>query len=210
LNILGGEWQQYEKLMENAASQAKRLGLSIGQRPTKQQLSNLEEDFVWLVEKVVDGERVLAPEVYLTQRTKALSGAVISAGNIDLVVDKAVENAGTIYAHELLKLDAKSISNRLGDISSESRIDLTALNDIQNISGTITGADVKLSSTEGDIVNKTLTNTVSKTFENGEYSYTQIGEKASIMPSKNEVEIYNIYFAIIRERFIKWSSGYEL
>ncbi|MCH9741054.1 MAG: hypothetical protein K0U38_09510 [Epsilonproteobacteria bacterium] len=91
------------------------------------------------------GEKVLVPRVYLTERTQAqsVSGAVISADDIDLEVEGKVGNSGTILASESMRIKADEIENRLGAISSEGLIDLTATKDIVNLSGSIKGEQNK-------------------------------------------------------------------
>ena len=51
--------------MEQGADEADRLGFVWGESPTKEQLASLDEDIVWMVEVSVNGEKVLAPRVYL-------------------------------------------------------------------------------------------------------------------------------------------------
>ena len=55
--------------MDNAASVAKKNGLTIGQPLTKEQIAKLDKDIVWYEYQEVDGIQVLAPKVYLSQNT---------------------------------------------------------------------------------------------------------------------------------------------
>jgi len=54
--------------MENSVSQAGTLGLTFGQPLTQEQLGALQEPIIWMVEVEIDGETVLAPQVYLPRR----------------------------------------------------------------------------------------------------------------------------------------------
>ncbi|MCT7264552.1 hypothetical protein, partial [Salmonella enterica] len=60
----GDPMAQYTALMNGAASEAERLGLSLGAPLTSSQISSLQSDIVWLVDQVVDGQHVLVPVVY--------------------------------------------------------------------------------------------------------------------------------------------------
>jgi len=122
----------------------------------EQRLKNLKEDMVWLVEEKRDGKRVLVPKVYLANDYERPNGATISAGSIDLEVEKSVENSGRIYANEEMRIQADEIKNLQGNIGSAGLIDLGATKDIVNLSGTIKGGEVQLTSEEGNIINETL------------------------------------------------------
>ena len=56
--------------MDNASTEGTRLGLTVGQELTQEQINSLNEDIVWYVTKNVNGVEVLAPQVYLSSRTR--------------------------------------------------------------------------------------------------------------------------------------------
>ena len=56
--------------MENAAAEGTRLGLTVGQELIQDQINSLNEDIVWYVTKNVNGIEVLAPQVYLSNKTR--------------------------------------------------------------------------------------------------------------------------------------------
>ncbi|MEN6104331.1 filamentous hemagglutinin N-terminal domain-containing protein, partial [Bordetella pertussis] len=58
------------RLMESAGTVGKALGLKVGVAPTAQQLKLADRDFVWYVDTVIDGQKVLAPRLYLTEATR--------------------------------------------------------------------------------------------------------------------------------------------
>ncbi|MDP0929568.1 filamentous hemagglutinin N-terminal domain-containing protein, partial [Paracoccus onubensis] len=71
-NLLTGQGSEYEQLRamyDNAAAQAEALGLVPGVSLTADQVAALTSDIVWLEERVVSGQRVLVPQVYLTEET---------------------------------------------------------------------------------------------------------------------------------------------
>jgi filamentous hemagglutinin len=160
-NLLDGYQQEevlLQSLMEQGADEAERLGFVWGESLTKEQLAKLDTDIVWMVEVTVNGEKVLAPQVFLSQATKdkILTGAVLAAGTIDL-------NVG-------------SLTNIGGVIVAEDDLTVTAVNDITNTSGTIKGADVALTSTDGSIINQTW----SETSGDVGNTVTNIGKTGSI------------------------------
>ena len=59
-------------MMDNAATEGARLGLTVGQELTQDQINNLNEDIVWYVTKNVNGVEVLTPQVYLSKNTRSI------------------------------------------------------------------------------------------------------------------------------------------
>lgn len=149
---------QMQGLMENAAGEARSLGLQYGKALTPEQQAGLRGDIVWMVQTVIDGKTVLAPVVYLAQSTKnnIASGAVISAQDANLSLSSLTNTGGTIVGGKSLLI--------------------ASTGDISNLSGTIKGGDVSLTSTEGSIINKTLSSG-----NGGDKFYTtNIGNTATI------------------------------
>jgi len=141
-NLLKGqenEAAQLQALYDNAYNEGTKLGLSYGVAPTAAQLAGLTEDIVWMVETVVNGVKVLTPQVYLAQSTREgiETGAVIAATNTTIKAD--------------------SVSNTGGTIAGSGNLNIEATGDITNTSGTIKGGNVSVTSTEGSIINQTYT-----------------------------------------------------
>lgn len=160
-NVLKGmasEAAQMQALMDNASSQAGKLGLVYGQAPSADQVANLTEDMVWMVETVVGGQKVVAPVVYLARSTK-----------------DAIEGGGPVISATNMKIDAGTVSNTGGTIKGD-KLDITAKGDITNTGGKIKGGDVSLKSTEGSIVNQT----VAETRGGKDFARTTIGAAAGI------------------------------
>ena len=57
-------------IINTVSVKGKRLGLTVGQELTQEQINSLNEDIVWYVTKNVNGIEVLAPQVYLSSRTR--------------------------------------------------------------------------------------------------------------------------------------------
>ncbi|MDE2421830.1 MAG: hemagglutinin repeat-containing protein [Gammaproteobacteria bacterium] len=139
LSGYGNLAQQMAGLTGNAVAESKSLGLVYGQAPTDAQLSKLTNDIVWMVATVVDGHQVLAPVVYLSAATKAgiVQGAIIQGGDVNLNVTTLTNTGGTINGTNSLNVQAQG--------------------NITNTSGMIEGGNVNLNSTNGSIINQTMT-----------------------------------------------------
>jgi len=160
-NVLKGmasEAAQMQALMDNASSQAGKLGLVYGQALSPDQVADLTEDMVWMVETVVAGQKVVAPVVYLAKSTK-----------------DAIENGGPVLSATNMKINAGTVTNTGGMIRGD-QLDITAKGDITNTGGKIKGGDVSLKSTAGSIVNQT----VAETRGGKEFARTTIGAAAGI------------------------------
>src|SRR3546814_9958765 len=118
-----------QRLMNAAADQAQDLGLTYGKALTDDQAANLKQDMVWMVETQVNGEKVLAPIVYLSAATKSM-------------FDKG---DATIAANEA-NMNLTSLTNTGGTIEGSDTLSITSQSDITNTSGMIKGGDVSLTS----------------------------------------------------------------
>jgi len=99
--------------MDRAINLSGILGLEVGKALTSEQLANLSEDIVWMEEKIVAGEKVLVPVVYLAKDYEHLKGAnIVAQKGIDLNVKNSLNNSGTIKSNNYL--NANSITNNQG------------------------------------------------------------------------------------------------
>ena len=168
--------EEYKALMENGVYYAKQFNLEVGVALTAEQMANLTSDMVWLVEKEVDGEKVLVPVVYLANTTVGdlkESGALIAASDINLIAGNDLSNQGVISATDRSQVSADNVTNS-GTISAET-VAVTAQTNIVNQNGTISGTDVALSA-GGSVTNET---TVSTT-EYGTLTQSTTGQQAAI------------------------------
>ena len=152
--------------MQNAATQAGQLDLTMGQPLTPEQIGALDEPMIWMVEIVIDGETLLAPQVYLPED----------------VTDEAAQRTASIEADDLT-LEVASLDNLGGDINANGDLTLTAVGDITNVSGGIGGENVTLNA-GGDITNETFNQFTGTELE----GQTQIGRTATIAAS-NDLEL---------------------
>ncbi|QGB61347.1 filamentous hemagglutinin/adhesin [Bordetella parapertussis] len=147
------------KLMDSAGTVGKALGLKVGVAPTAQQLKQADRDFVWYVDTVIDGQKVLAPRLYLTEATRqgitdqyAGGGALIASGG-DVNVDTNghdVSSLNGLIQGKRVKVDAGkgrvlvADSKGMGSgIEADEEVDVSG-RDIDIEGGKLRGKDVRL------------------------------------------------------------------
>ena len=204
--FLNGKEISVKDLMDNAASIAKKNGLTIGKPLTKEQIAKLDKDIVWYEYQNVDGIQVLAPKVYLSQNTlknlntdtrsriTGLENTYVRTGNL--------ENTGLIGGYGNTYVEAKEINNKtLGNQLAEIRGDKTTIiaqNNINNIGARISGnKSLNLVAIDGDIVNKSTVEKIE--FNNGEFDrskFTKIDSIGEIVSNGNLNILTNNYTSI--------------
>ncbi|NDC83435.1 hypothetical protein EB093_07235, partial [bacterium] len=155
--IVGGnDAEQSQMLMDNALAVKDQLGLQVGQALTAEQVAHLDHDILWLVSRVIDGQTVLAPTLYLSQATQAdvanSHDVTIEAGTITGTVDEFVNLKG-IDTHEGVDLDVAHDARNDGKITSEGLVRVKAGGSVAN-SGSILGNQVVV---DGKVVKNTGT-----------------------------------------------------
>ena len=196
--FLNGKEISAKDLMDNAAEEAKKNGLTIGKALTKEQIAKLDKDIVWYEYQNVDGIQVLAPKVYLSQNTlknintdtrsriTGLENTYVRTGNL--------ENTGLIGGYGNTYVEAKEVNNRtLGNQLAEIRGNNTTIiaqNNINNIGARISGNEnLNLAAINGDILNKSTIEKVE--FNNGEFDRSKFTKMASVgeIVSNNNLNI---------------------
>ena len=113
--------EQFAALMNAGAVVAEAMDLKVGVALTAEQMASLTTDIVCLVEEVVNGEKVLVPEVFLAQvRSEDLrpNGALIVGGEVELYSKQDIKNMGNIKSDGTVALRAENVSNK-GDIAGK-------------------------------------------------------------------------------------------
>lgn len=121
LGDYGSDMEQFAALMNAGAVIAKEMNLKVGVALTAEQMASLTTDIVWLVEEVVNGEKVLVPEVFLAQvRSEDLrpDGALIVGGEVELYSKQDIKNMGNIKSDGTVALRAENVGNK-GDIAGK-------------------------------------------------------------------------------------------
>ncbi|WP_455845174.1 hemagglutinin repeat-containing protein [Pantoea agglomerans] len=200
LNGVGSDLDQMRYLMDNAAASQQSLGLQFGVSLTADQVASLDKSIIWWEAASVNGQTVMVPKVYLSEKDAAMNnGSVIAGNNVTLSGGNISNSASTIVAQNAVSADSQNSIDNLnaGLIKAGGDLQLGALNNINNVSSTISGKKVALESVNGDINNTTASSqwTIGS---NGpvQASKTLLGQTAAItsldalsMKSGNDINI---------------------
>lgn len=146
------------------------------------------QDMIWPEYRIVNGQNVLVPVVYLTKSTidtRGVQGHEISfTGNVEFSSISVGANNLITLRGGLMKA-TNNITNNGGTIAGEDNLNIFAGGTLTNLSGKITAAK-NIAITAGQINNKTIV--VPYTFKNG--SGTRLGEIASINTDNGDISLY--------------------
>lgn len=159
LNGVGSDLDQMRYLMDNAAASQQALGLQFGVSLTADQVASLDKSIIWWEATSVNGQTVMVPKVYLSEKDAAMNnGSVIAGNNVTLSGGNITNSASTIVAQNAVSADSQNTIDNLkaGLIKAGGDLQLSALNNINNVSSTISGKKVALESVNGDINNTTI------------------------------------------------------
>ena len=113
--------QDIQALINNAAKVSTALGLQLGKALTQEQINSLEHDIVWYVEVEVNGQKVLAPQLYLSKNSR-----------IDIAQNQGNGGTSTIKAGGDFISDNTSFSNTNGNIDVAGNVIIKSSGDITN------------------------------------------------------------------------------
>ncbi len=177
-----------QAMMDNAATEGTRLGLTVGQELTQDQINNLNEDIVWYVTKNVNGVEVLTPQVYLSSKTResisddtrnrvgGINGTYVKTK--DFVNDGTKWGNGGVTYVEANTVRNETTNNLLSEISGDKTY-INTVGNIENIGGKINGNEVvALISENGKVVNDTTKRRIG--YDNGRYDSSWHDEAASL------------------------------
>ncbi|MCZ2896827.1 hemagglutinin repeat-containing protein [Burkholderia thailandensis] len=149
----------YQSLMAAGADLSKSLGLAVGASLSADQVSKLTGNVIMMETRVVDGQSVLVPVVYLAKANQQnIDGPLITASNIDLRNAQSFTNSGTIKADNTLAIQGKQIDNAFGALQSGGLMSLKTENNID-----LTSANVKAGSLQLDAGKDLILDTATKT-----------------------------------------------
>ncbi|NBB12037.1 filamentous hemagglutinin N-terminal domain-containing protein [Pseudomonas sp. SLFW] len=147
---------QFRYLMNNAAASQEALKLSVGVGLSAEQVAALTTDIVWMENRVVDGQTVLVPVLYLADAEKrnVRGNALIQGRDVELLSGGDLLNTGTLRGQENLAASAGGSLYQSGLVEAGKHLTLLAQDSIRNaMAGIILGSDVSLLAISGDIVN---------------------------------------------------------
>ncbi|WP_157654115.1 hemagglutinin repeat-containing protein [Burkholderia ubonensis] len=149
----------YQSLMAAGADLSKSLDMPMGASLSAEQVSKLTSNVIMMETRVVDGQSVLVPVVYLAKASQQnIDGPLISATNIDFQNAQAFTNSGTIKADNTLAIQGKQIDNAFGALQSGGLMSLKTENNID-----LTSANVKAGSLQLDAGKDLILDTATKT-----------------------------------------------
>ncbi|MGB9090986.1 MAG: filamentous hemagglutinin N-terminal domain-containing protein, partial [Pseudomonas farsensis] len=182
--------EQFRYLMDNAVASKEALNLALGVGLSAEQVAALTHDIVWLEEREVNGQRVLAPVVYLAQAGDRLAptGALMQGQNLTLIGGSSLSNSGTLRASANLDASASGILNT-GLMQADQRLQLLATQSIHNAqAGVISGKDVSAVAITGDIINERSVS--QQTLSGKGYAQTtSVVGKASVIEAGNDLKL---------------------
>ncbi|WP_426133455.1 filamentous hemagglutinin N-terminal domain-containing protein [Pseudomonas sp. PWP3-1b2] len=147
---------QFRYLMDNALASKDALRLSLGVTLTSQQVGALTHDIVWMENRVVDGQTVLVPVLYLAQaESRNVRGnSLIQGRDLNLVTGGDLINVGTLRASNNLSAVSSGSIYTGGLMEAGNNLSLLAQDSIRNaMAGEIRGNQVSLAALKGDITN---------------------------------------------------------
>ena len=156
LDGLASDYDQFQYLMDNALAAKDALKLSVGVGLSGEQIAALTHDIVWMESRVIDGQEVLVPVVYLAQTDdRNLRGnSLIQGRDLNLMAGGDLINVGTLRASNDLNAVAGGSILQGGLVDAGQRVSLLAGDSIRNaLAGQIRGDQVDLTALRGDIIN---------------------------------------------------------
>ncbi|WP_237881713.1 two-partner secretion domain-containing protein [Pseudomonas sp. PGPR40] len=153
---LTSDYDQYRYLMDNALASKDSLRLSLGVSLTGEQVSALTHDIVWMENRIVDGQKVLVPVLYLAQADSrnVRGGSLIQGRDLNLFTGGDLVNVGTLRASNNLNVQSAGSVYQGGLIEAGNDLQILAQDSIRNaMAGEIRARQVSLVALRGDIIN---------------------------------------------------------
>lgn len=173
---------KYQYLMDNAAVAQEDLQLAVGMSLTKEQINQLNASIVWMEYRIVKGEKVLVPIVYLLDvEVDNVEGALIAAKDI-YIEGGRFDNQANLKANNYLQLAlADKVNNYGGSISSGGYLRADIGGDFYN-SGQIKAARARFN-VAGNIVHETQV----QAYQAGDMQGSLVSEIASISTTQGDL-----------------------
>ncbi|WP_269768255.1 hemagglutinin repeat-containing protein [Burkholderia ubonensis] len=171
----------YESLMAAGASLSKSLELPLGMSLSPEQVSQLTSNVILMETRVVGGQSVLVPVVYLAKASQEnWNGPLIAANDIDLKNAQTFTNSGTMKAANTLSVEGKQIDNAFGALQSGGLMKLTTTGDVDLTSANVKAGSLQLDAGQ-DLILDTATKTVKQVNDTGAMRITTtLGPQAKI------------------------------
>ena len=154
---LVSDYDQYRYLMDNALASKDALNLSLGVALTGAQVGALTHDIVWMENRVIDGQTVLVPTLYLAQvdARNVRGSSLIQGRDLNLISGGDLVNVGTLRASRDLSVSSGGSIYQGGLVEAGNNLQLIAQDSIRNaMAGQIRGENVSLAAVRGDVTNE--------------------------------------------------------
>ncbi|WP_312935804.1 hemagglutinin repeat-containing protein, partial [Pseudomonas sp.] len=154
---LVSDYDQYRYLMDNALASKDALNLSLGVALNAEQVSALTHDIVWMESRVVDGQKVLVPVLYMAQADSrnVRGNSLIQGRDLNLISGGDLINVGTLRASRDLSVNSGGSLYQGGLVEAGNHLQMIAQDSIRNaMAGQIRGENVNLAAVKGDIINE--------------------------------------------------------
>jgi len=162
----------YQSLLAAGAALDKQLDLPIGASLSADQVSKLTGNVIMMETRVVDGQSVLVPVVYLAQANQQnINGPLITATDIDLKDAQNFTNSGTVKADNTLSIQGKQIDNAFGALQSGGLMSLTTTGNVDLTSAKVKAGSLNLDA-GGDLILDTAVKTDTRVSRDGATSVT--------------------------------------
>ncbi|WP_319001439.1 hemagglutinin repeat-containing protein [Burkholderia sp. AU39826] len=157
----------YQQLMAAGAALDKQLNLPIGASLSPEQVSKLTGNVIMMETRVVDGQSVLVPVVYLAQANQQnVNGPLITATDIDLKDAQNFTNSGTLKADNSLSIQGKQIDNAFGALQSGGLMSLKTDGNVDLTSAKVKAGSLNLNA-GGDLILDTAVKTDTQVSRDG-------------------------------------------
>ncbi|MFJ4142994.1 filamentous hemagglutinin N-terminal domain-containing protein [Pseudomonas sp. NPDC089734] len=176
---LSSDYEQFQYLMDNAIASKDKLNLSVGVGLTSEQVAALTHDIVWMEERVIEGETVLTPVLYLAKvdSRDLRGGSLVQGRNVEMITGGDLKSVGTLRASEDLTIVSGGSLYQGGLAQANDQLTMLAQGSIRNaMAGQIRATTVSLTSLTGDIIN----DRTAVQFKLGGGSTTQVDAGSSI------------------------------
>jgi len=128
---------EIKSLLDNAADEYSRLGLTTNNTLTQTQINNLQKDIIWFETQTIDGATYIVPKIYLTQTIRdnlkngnlASKSTIYAASDVNITsTSGGITNTGSIISKNNITLSASSniINKSFSDINASGNLSLTS------------------------------------------------------------------------------------
>ncbi|PVX82656.1 hemagglutinin repeat-containing protein [Paraburkholderia unamae] len=152
----------YQSLLAAGASLSKSLDLPLGMSLSPEQVAALTSNVIIMQTQMVDGQSVLVPVVYLAKASQQnMNGPLIAATDIDIQNAQTFTNSGTVQAGNSMKIDAQSINNTFGALTSGGLMALQTAGNVDLTSAKVNAGSLALNA-GGSVILDTATRTLNQ------------------------------------------------